>query len=452
MYHFLVVKTFYPNLKIYFSVLTISYIVAFILAILNYFSISFILIEAIATIVSIFMLVVAIKIYQKGYRPAGFFLLAWSIFLIGVTVYVLKDLGILPFNTITNNTMLVGSSIEVVVLSLALADRINILKKEKELSQASTLKILQENEKLILEQKTLLEKTVLERTLELSNNNQKLEEALNNLKDTQSHLVNAEKMATLGQLTAGIAHEINNPINFVSASIKPLKLDLLDVFEIVKKYEANHELFKSNKEMIDIENFKKEIDFDYIKIEMESLLVGIEDGANRTAEIVKGLKNFSRLDESEIKEVNINEGVESTLVLIRSTVPKNTIVITNLGDIPVIECMAGKLNQVFLNLFTNAIYAISANDKVSNTLTVSTFHKGENVILEIKDTGIGMSEATIKRIFEPFFTTKEVGKGTGLGMSIVLKIIEAHGAKINVESEIGIGTKISIILNKFIKK
>ncbi len=342
-----------------------------------------------------------------------------------------------------------GSALEAILLSFALADRINTLKKEKEQSQATALVALQQNEKLITEQNFVLEQKVEERTVELKQTNEELNVTLTNLKGTQAQLVNAEKMASLGQLTAGIAHEINNPINFVSANVKPLKLDIEDLLELIKKYEALNSSEYSDKEFKQIEAFRKEIDIDYLKKEMETLLLGIEDGAKRTAEIVSGLKNFSRLDESEIKEVNINEGIESTLVLLRSKIPQNTEVIVKLGKIPPIECLAGKLNQVFMNLFGNALYAIGVkNSKKPNKLIISTYTAHDKVYVSVEDTGIGMTKEIKEKMFEPFFTTKDVGEGTGLGMSIVFKIIESHGAKIEVESEYGIGTKILLILNK----
>jgi signal transduction histidine kinase len=294
-----------------------------------------------------------------------------------------------------------------------------------------------------------LEQKVGERTLELRDTNDELHITLYNLKNTQAQLVNSEKMASLGQLTAGIAHEINNPINFVSANVKPLKMDINDLLSLINKYEkiAPHETTAN--QFKEIEEFRKEIDIDYLKKEMEELLSGIEDGAKRTAEIVSGLKNFSRLDESDIKEANINEGIESTLILLKSAVPQNTEVITHLGEIPLIECLPGKLNQVFMNLFSNAMYAIShQKNNETNKLIITSYLSGEHVCVSIEDTGIGMTPEVKAKIFDPFFTTKDVGEGTGLGMSIVFKIVESHGAKIEVESEFGIGTKILLILNK----
>ncbi|MDO8998575.1 MAG: 7TM diverse intracellular signaling domain-containing protein [Bacteroidota bacterium] len=441
MNSFLHLKYFSKTLHFIGLGLILPYLLSIVLFLLNYFKASQVSMEINAMIVSVYMLVTPIIILRRGFKPAKFFLLAWSVFLIGVCIYVLKDLEILPFNNFTRYTMQIGSAIETVLLSFALADRINILKKEKEMSQALTLEALKENEKLITEQNIQLEKNVEERTLELK-------KTLSSLKDTQAQLVSAEKMASLGQLTAGIAHEINNPINFVSANIKPLKMDIDDVLELVKKYETIPKNDTTINELKKIDEFKQKIDFEYIKKEMQLLLNGIDDGARRTAEIVYGLKNFSRLDETEIKEVNINEGIQSTLLLLNSSVQNHTEVIVNLGEIPLIECLPGKLNQVFMNLLSNAIFAI--NSKKNNSggkLIISSYSSNSQVFVLIEDTGIGMTEEVKNKLFEPFFTTKGVGEGTGLGMSIVFKIIESHGAKIEVESEHGVGTKILVILN-----
>jgi len=199
----------------------------------------------------------------------------------------------------------------------------------------------------------------------------------------------------------------------------------------------------------EIENYKQQINLTYLMTEIESLISVIDDGAKRTIEIVAGLKNFSRLDESDIKTVNINEGIRSTLILLKSAIPENTTVITDLGDIPRIECLPGKLNQVFMNLLSNALYAINKKKTDGdNTLTIKTYELNDHIYISIEDTGIGMTDDVKAKVFEPFFTTKDVGEGTGLGMSIVFKIIESHQAKIEIESEYGVGTKIIIILNK----
>jgi signal transduction histidine kinase len=449
MKRFLSTKEKCPKLHKYFILFYIVYYIAIFLALIKEFNLSYKIIQVDATLAALYMIFVALKISREGYRPARFFAIAWMTFLSGVCIFVFKDFGILPYNNFTHYTMQLGSAIEVVLLSFALADRINILKQEKEQSQMQMVLALQENEKLIKEQNIILEQKVNDRTIELKETNNNLNTTLINLKDAQTQLVSIEKMASLGQLTAGIAHEINNPINFVSANLKPLKMDISDILEIVKKYEEIQPGDIIENKLKEIEAFKKEIDLDYLKQEIETLLIGIEDGAKRTAEIVSGLKNFSRLDESDIKETNINEGIGSTLTLLKHAIPKNVDVIVNLGNIPIIECLPGKLNQVFMNLLTNSLYAINQKkSEEKDKLIITTFGSGENICISFEDTGIGMKPEVQDKIFEPFFTTKDVGEGTGLGMSIVFKIIETHKGKIEVESQYGKGTKITLILNK----
>jgi two-component system, NtrC family, sensor kinase len=446
---FLFLKERMPTAYKISFVLLIPYVFSPFLSVFGLYHLSFTLIDASALIVSVFMMTTAVIIYRRGYSEARFFLIGWSIFLLGVCIYVLKDFEILPYNNFTRYTMHFGSAIEVILLSFALADRINILKKEKEDSQAQALFVLEENQKLISGQNVILEQKVHERTLELEETNEELNVTLTYLKDTQSQLVDAEKMASLGQLTAGIAHEINNPINFVSANLRPLKMDIEDILALIQKYEEINLNDSLESKLRDIDLFRKQIDLDYLKKEIETLLSGIEDGARRTTEIVSGLKNFSRLDESDMKLASINEGIESTLILLKSAVPENVKVITRLGKIPPIECLPGKLNQVFMNLLSNALYAIKQNKAVAaHQLIITSELAGEKVLISFEDTGIGMTPEVKAKIFEPFFTTKDVGEGTGLGMSIVFKIVETHQARMEVESEYGKGTKITLILNK----
>jgi signal transduction histidine kinase len=438
-----------PRADSFFKYINYAYGIAFLMAVAGIYAYSYLFITIIATVLSTFMFAVGIVIFRRHYKPARFFLLAWSMFLIGVTVYAMTNLGVLPLNTVTFYIMPAGAAAEVILLSLALADRINALKREKEESQAEALLISQQNQKLITEQNIVLEQKVHERTLKLEETNEELNSTLTDLKEAQSQLVNAEKMASLGQLTAGIAHEINNPINFVSANLKPLKLDISEVFDVVRKYEAITPGVPLEDKLKEINAFKQRIDLPYLEREINTLLHGIEDGARRTTEIVSGLKNFSRLDESDIKEANINEGIESTLVILRSSIPNGTEVITDLGNVPYIECYPGKLNQVFMNILSNAIYALKANkDAGPKFLKIKTFMRGDHVCASFEDTGIGMTREVKEKIFEPFFTTKDVGEGTGLGMSIVFKIIESHHAKMEIESEPGKGSVITIVLNK----
>jgi signal transduction histidine kinase len=354
---------------------------------------------------------------------------------------VLKDINVLPYNFITVYTMPVGSAIEAILLSFALADKINILKREKELSQANEIRVMIANKRIVEEQNVNLEKKVKERTFEL-------QKAMDNLTHAQTNLVESEKMASLGQLTAGIAHEINNPINFVSSNIYPLKLDFEDLLSVLKKYDQLFDGVELDKVLEEVKNTKQEIDFDYVINEIYQLMNGIEDGANRTAEIVKGLKTFAYLDEAERKLADINEGIRSTLVLLSSSYKDEMQLFTHLGILPEIECFPGKLNQVFMNIFSNAIQAVkSKKEKTPNDhIMVSTEIVDDQVVIVIKDTGMGMSEEVKSKIFEPFFTTKDVGQGTGLGLSIVYSIIKKHEGTIDVESEKGVGTTFTIKL------
>lgn len=397
--------------------------------------------------VALYALFFSIRLTLQGLRSAKFFLAAWIFFIIGLVVYVCRTLGFLPFNLLTDNAMQIGSAAEAVMMSIALADRINTLKEEKEKSQAEALIISRENERIIREQNVLLETKVNERTGELQRANTDLSGALNELKEAQTQLVEAEKMASLGQLTAGVAHEINNPINFVSSNIRPLRRDMEDMVRIIEEYDrlAAEDVRKQ------MDQFKSDVEYDYIKEEVEMLLKGIEEGATRTVEIVKSLRNFSRLDEQDLKKAQVHEGLDSTLILLNSSMGGFIEIEKRYENLPEIECYPGKLNQVFMNLFSNSIYAIKRKHESRPTgkLRLETINQENDVVIRIWDNGSGIQEEVRNKIFEPFYTTKPVGEGTGLGLSIVYKIIESHRGTIRVDSEEGEWTQFTITLPKF---
>ncbi|WP_432714068.1 7TM diverse intracellular signaling domain-containing protein [Pedobacter sp.] len=386
--------------------------------------------------------------FYKNFKPAGYYLASWTFLFLGMMIFILKDYEIIGYSLFSNYSAQLASVLEVLLLSFALADRINFFKKENELSQKQALVISKENERLILEQNVILENKVNERTTELQNINSTLNLTLTNLKAAQSQLVDAEKMAALGQLTAGIAHEINNPINFVTSNIKPLELDIKDLKEVISMYEAIDYNADIIKQLERIEAFKKQIDLKFVNEEIASLLSGISEGAKRTAEIIRSLRNFSRIDESDTKPVDLNEGLDSTLVLIRSTFPHQLKIKKEYGDIPPVDCMPGKINQVFMNLITNAVHAIKSKPILQDEefLTVKTWREDNLVKISIKDTGSGMPDEVKQKIFEPFYTTKDVGEGTGLGLSIVFRIIENHQGSIDVLTKINQGTEFIITL------
>ena len=346
--------------------------------------------------------------------------------------------------------MVLGSALEVILLSFALADRINQLKKEKDEEQSARLAAIEENERIVREQNIVLEAKVEDRTKELEQSNSDLNKTLSNLKEAQSQLVDAEKMASLGQMTAGIAHELNNPINFVSSNVTPLRRDLDDVFEVLTAYEKLEVEDQNLKQAFkEIDDLKEELELDFIKDEIQSLIQGIEEGANRTATIVKGLRVFSRLDEDALKRASVNECLESTLIVVKSAIDGAVIVDKRFDqNLPVINCYPGKLNQVFMNIITNAAQATKKNGKEEKRVSISTSFDDHNVFIKISDNGIGMDEKTKLKIFDPFFTTKEVGEGTGLGLSIVLGIMNDHNGKIEVESTLGEGTEFLLTLSR----
>ncbi|HTD39134.1 MAG TPA: ATP-binding protein, partial [Mucilaginibacter sp.] len=347
------------------------------------------------------------------------------------------------------NIILYSAAIELILFSIALADKISFYRKQTIEMQQLSLTIAKENERLITEQNISLESEVNARTHQLIQTNQNLSATIEDLQSTQIKLVETEKMASLGQLTAGIAHEINNPINFVSSNVKPLRLDFLEIFSLLDKYKEAGET-PDRKELLDMANhYKRNIDVDFLKEEILTLLDGIEEGASRTAEIVQSLRTFSRTDEKTLKLIDINKAVLNTLILLRSSIPYNIEIKPVLNKLPLLNCYPGKINQVLMNLINNSIQAIKAKEHQSNeSISIVTTDDPENIIIEITDTGIGMSKEVKQKIFEPFFTTKEVGEGTGLGLSIVFGIIEDHQGEIAVQSEPGKGTACTITLPK----
>lgn len=231
------------------------------------------------------------------------------------------------------------------------------------------------------------------------------------LQAAQEQLIQSEKMASLGQLTAGIAHEINNPLNFISGSIGPLKADLAEL----------HESEGNDDELMD---------------EIHQLLGSIETGASRTQQIVSGLRTFSRLDEEVWKPVDIHEALDSTLALLGHKLKRGIVVHKAYGDLPLIDCLPGKLNQVFMNILVNAIDAIPD----TGTIKISTQITGTTAQISIQDSGKGMETDIQDRVFDPFFTTKAVGSGTGLGLSIAYGIMQQHKGEIKIDSVPGQGS------------
>ena len=286
-----------------------------------------------------------------------------------------------------------------------------------------------------------LESIVTERTATIVEQKEEIESALETLKRTQSQLIQSEKMASLGQLTAGIAHEINNPLNFIQSGTIALSRDVEDLKRLLAIYKEAQ--FKGGISSDEILAFENEIDLESLNSALKIEIDGIIEGTRRTSNIVKGLNDFSHENQLEMEAADIHHGIDVTLNLLTSRLTKDIEIIKNYDEsIGEIDCNIGQLNQVFLNLFLNALDAVDGKGQIE----VSTKKADGQVRIAIKDNGIGISKENLNRIFDPFFTTKDVGKGTGLGLSISHGIIENHGGKIEVESEVGKGTKFVIVL------
>ncbi len=287
----------------------------------------------------------------------------------------------------------------------------------------------------LLELYSSLEQKVQERTLEL-------EQANNNLKEAQAMMVHSEKMRSLGELVAGIAHEINNPINFIYGNIMILDKYSKDLFDLINKYTEYEESIPPENR-IQIDQMKEEMDIEFLKDDIKELIRSCIEGTERTKNIILDLKNFSRMEEMVMAQFDIPKEIDTTLNILNNKYKNRITVHKNYEEgLPKIEAFGGQINQVFMNILDNAAAAIDGNGDVY----IDVRKIGENVEIKFKDTGKGIKKENLTKVFDPFFTTKPVGQGTGLGMSISYRVIQNHHGSINVESEVGQGATFTIVL------
>jgi len=284
------------------------------------------------------------------------------------------------------------------------------------------------------------EERLRETQKKLETMNMELITAYSELKSTQSKMLQSEKMASIGQLAAGVAHEINNPVGFVTSNLGTLRKYIDKIMEYHSFVTGSLSEFGATGVLEKIEAERKRYKIDYIMEDMGELIEESLEGTARVKKIVRDLKSFSRVDEDEYKAADINECVESTLNIVWNELKYKVEVHKELGDIPMIRCYPQQINQVFMNLLVNAGQAIENHGEI----TIKTWCDDTMVRIRIADTGCGIPGDKISRIFEPFFTTKEVGKGTGLGLSIVYDIIKKHHGDIDVRSEEGKGTTFEV--------
>ncbi len=263
------------------------------------------------------------------------------------------------------------------------------------------------------------------------------------LEDAQNQLLQSEKMASIGQLAAGVAHEINNPVGYINSNLGTLQKYLGDMFSMLDTYEQAEPLLAADAEALrNIRTLKDKLDIAYLKEDVFALMNESQEGIARVKKIVQDLKDFSHVDEAEWQWADIRKGLDSTLNIVWNELKYKAEVVKEYGEMPEVECLPSQLNQVFVNLLVNAAHAIEDH----GTITLRTGVGGEEVWAEIADTGKGIAAENLNRIFDPFFTTKPVGKGTGLGLSLSYSIIQKHHGRIEVASEAGKGTTFRIWL------
>jgi len=420
----------------FFYILIFSYAACVVIILSGNRFLGMISTEFVSLIAVLSLFLTGIIVYRKGFKPAKYYLIAWTTLLIGVLVFLLKDFNIVPYNQITVSGMRIGSGIEALLLSFALANKINTYREEKEKAEALAFAQVKENEKLVLEQNVILETKVTERTKELKH-------LLEELSETQTQLIQKEKLASLGELTAGIAHEIQNPLNFVN-----------NFSDINKELIAEMSAEIDNGNFNEVRSIAKDVSENEEKINHHG---------KRADAIVKGMLQHSRSSTSVKEPTNINALADEYLRLsyhgLRAKDKSfNATLKTDFDNtIGKINIIPQDIGRVFLNLYNNAFYAVNekmktAGENYEPTVSVQTKKLNDKIILTVMDNGNGIPQKVVDKIFQPFFTTKPTGQGTGLGLSLSYDIIKAHGGEIKVETKEGEFTEFVIsITNKFIR-
>lgn len=287
------------------------------------------------------------------------------------------------------------------------------------------------------------QKKLMRTSVSLMKQRNQLTELNKKLEEAQNQLLQSEKMAAIGQLAAGVAHEINNPVGYVTSNVAALDGYINGLLQVLTAYEAcEASLPGESTEVKTLQQVKKTVDMTYLRKDLSDLLSESKEGLGRVKKIVQDLKDFSHIDESEWQYADLHKGLDSTLNVVNNEIKYKADVIKNYSDIPQVKCLPSQINQVFMNLLVNAAQAIAEH----GTITITTGVGNGGVWVEIEDNGSGIPEEKINRIFEPFFTTKPVGTGTGLGLSLSYNIIQKHKGLISVESTVGKGTKFHVWL------
>lgn len=327
-------------------------------------------------------------------------------------------------------------------------DRLLILKKpfdNIEVQQlANTLVSKWEMTQRASSQMHSLEERVEQRTMEFRLASEALQREIDERKLLENQLVQSEKLASLGQLAAGVAHEINNPVGFISSNLGSLEKYFVQLLQMLKAYEGSESTQQSDEVSAQLRDMKQSIELDFLKEDIPVLIRETQDGVARVGKIVKDLKNFSRADTNqEWQWSDVQQEIESTLNIVANEIKYKADVIKDYATLPKIECLPSQINQVIMNLVVNAVQAMGPE---RGTIILRGGTSGDRIWLEVADNGSGMSPETQQKIFDPFFTTKPIGKGTGLGLSLSYGIVQKHRGTITVSSEQGVGTTFRIEL------
>ncbi|MBB6288327.1 response regulator receiver domain-containing protein [Pseudomonas sp. SJZ103] len=320
-------------------------------------------------------------------------------------------------------------------------DRLLILKKPFDNIEVQQMANTLSN-KWDMARRATLQTSQLERQVE--QRTQALQQEIEERKHLESQLVQSEKLASLGQLAAGVAHEINNPVGFISSNLSTLDGYFNQLQQMLEAYQQAEETLATGEQHAQLKALRTRLELDFLQDDIPILIHESKEGIGRVAQIVKDLKNFSRVDNDQTWQfANLQQGIDSTLNIVASELKYKADVVKHYAPLPEIECLASQLNQVVMNLVINAAQAMGPERGI---ITLSNGVEGENVWLEVADNGCGIAPEAIQKIFDPFFTTKPVGEGTGLGLSLSYGIVKKHHGDISVSSELGKGTTFRVVL------
>ncbi|HEY3130256.1 MAG TPA: ATP-binding protein [Acidobacteriota bacterium] len=369
-------------------------------------------------------------------RTVFFFATIFSAALVIFLAYVISGGITVPLKKLTSTATVIAAGDYSGRVDVRTGDELEKLAQTFNEMAAS----LQERSQALLELNRNLERMVHERTIALQQSNSELKEAYQELQQAQAQLIQSEKMASLGQLVSGIAHEIKNPLNFIYGNTEFLRNYIGKLKKLLACYEALGSLNEADRGKLEDE--KRAVNFDFLIEDLDTLIANFEEGAKRINTIISDLRTFSRMDSHEVDDTDIQAALEVALNLLNNVYRERIQIHRQYSSVPRIRAYSEKLGQVFMNILSNACQAIPDKGDV----WIRTFSENGNVVVEFEDNGCGIRKEHLSKIFEPFFTTKKIGEGTGLGLSISYGIIKQHHGLILVDSEPGKGTKFRIIL------